>query len=84
MNNIQLAKEYAQTGEWLYDIPVIHPNGWCSKCHERLETLFTVSFMIQRYNMMDLQFQYHPECILKALNKLPQLEDHRKHLLKEG
>lgn len=82
MNNIELAEEYGKTGEWLHDIPVHHPNGWCSKCHELLGTLYTVSFKIQRLDMMDLQFEYHPECILKALNKLPLLNEGCKHLLK--
>ncbi|MEX1013885.1 MAG: hypothetical protein WDZ80_01875 [Candidatus Paceibacterota bacterium] len=82
MNNPELAIEYENTGLWLYDIPVLPHNEWCSRCAEKLEAVNTVSFQIERNEKMTLQFEYHKECVIEALNELRNQQIQENTLLK--
>lgn len=86
MNNDELAIVYGYTGKWLFDNPVCKPNFWCSMCGERLYSSITVKFTIHRFNLKDLDFEYHEKCLLKALKGIHKKNDFcstKTHLLKE-
>lgn len=84
MNKYELANEYGKTGLWLHDIPVHSPNGYCSRCAKRLGTMNPISFEIQRNDKMTLKFEYHKECVIKALNELRDQQSPNETLLKTG
>jgi len=76
----ELAIRYGNTGKWVDDNPVCDPNYWCSMCGKRLYSLVSVRFTINRFNKKDLDFEYHTECVIEALNEFKRLSESRDSL----
>ncbi|PKD45285.1 hypothetical protein [Rhodohalobacter barkolensis] len=78
--NEQLAKLYRQTGRWVNDTPVNEENHWCSRCKNRLGKTEKISFTVYGLLWKPFRFEYHPVCLIKALNEWENNLKEKKHL----